>query len=358
MKRLRKIVRPFYYKGEGVGRWPIDLERMLRIYFLRHWFNLSDPTVEEALYDMISMLAFARIDLRESGVPNETTICKFRHVIEKHDLGKKLFAEVNRYPADSGITISGGTIVDATIIPAPSSTKNQDGERDPEMHSTQKGNQWFFGMKAHIGADSRTRLVHSIVATAANVHDIRVIAGLLHGRGTRVYGDSAYVGKGEAIREKSPRARAFINKKGYRNRPLTDQDQATNRRKSSICSRVEHIFGTVKGYFGFKKVCYRGLAKTENCLNILFALSNLLMSKKRLTAPFHGVAVTRSREMHGPTARITGGCAKQKGSQAFASTRSERPFDYAQGDTGESDRARINQTRLSPGVPRLGAHLP
>ena len=207
------------------------------------------------------MRAFARVDLGESGVPYETTICKFRHLIEQHDLGKKLFAEVNRYLADCGITISGGTIIDATIIHAPSSTKNQDGERDPEMHQTRKGNQWYFGMKAHIGADSRTKLVHSIVATAANVHDSTVVADLLHGSETRVYGDSAYTGKSQAIRGRSPRARAFINKRAYRNRPLTDPDRETNRRKSSVRSRAEHIFGTVKGYFGFKKVRYRGIAK-------------------------------------------------------------------------------------------------
>src|SRR5579863_924574 len=138
-KRLRGIVRPHYFKGEGVGRRPMELERMLRIYFLQQWFNLSDPAVEEALYDMLSMRAFARIDLGEAGVPDETTICKFRHLLEKHELGKKLFAEVNRYLTACGITISGGTIVDATIIHAPSSTKNRDGERDPEMHQTMKG---------------------------------------------------------------------------------------------------------------------------------------------------------------------------------------------------------------------------
>jgi len=281
-KRLRRIVKPYYFKGEGVGRRPIELERMLRIYFLQQWFNLSDPAVEEALYDMLSMRAFARIDLGEAGAPDETTICKFRHLLEKHDLGKKLFAEVNRYLADCGITISGGTIVDATIIHAPSSTKNQDGERDPEMHQTKKGNQWYFGMKAHVGADSRSKLVHSIVTTAANVHDSVVLPELLHGNETRVYGDSAYIGKRDVIRSKAPRARAFINKRAYRNRPLSDQDRETNRRKSSIRSRVEHIFGTVKGIFGFKKVRYRGLAKNENCLNVLFALSNLFMSKKKL----------------------------------------------------------------------------
>lgn len=281
-KRLRKVVRPFYYKGEGVGRRPLELERMLRVYFLQQWFNLSDPAVEEALYDMLSMRAFARIDLGEAGVPDETTICKFRHLLEQHDLGKKLFAEVNRYLADCGITISGGTIVDATIIHAPSSTKNKSGERDPEMHSTKKGNQWFFGMKAHIGVDSRNKLVHSIVVTPANVHDSTVLPDLLHGNETRVYGDAAYVGKGAVIRERAPQARAFINKKGYRNRPLSDEDRETNRRKSSIRARAEHIFGTVKGFFGFKKVRYRGLAKNESCVNVLFALSNLFMVKKRL----------------------------------------------------------------------------
>jgi transposase, IS5 family len=229
-----------------------------------------------------SRCALARIDLGEARVPDETTICKFRHLLEKHDLGKKLFAEVNRYLADCAITISGGTIVDATIIHAPSSTKNQDGERDPEMHQTKKGNQWYFGTKAHIGADSRHKLVHSIVATAANAHDSTVLADLLHGNETRVYGDSAHLGKVDVIREKSPRARAFINKRAYRNRPLSDRDRQTNRRKSQIRSRVEHIFGTVKGFFGFKKVRYRGLAKNENCLNVLFALSNLFMVKKRL----------------------------------------------------------------------------
>lgn len=281
-KRLRNIVKPFYYKGEGVGRRPIELERMLRIYFLQQWFNLSDPGVEEALYDMLSMRAFARIDLGETPVPDETTICKFRHLLEKHELGKKLFAEVNRYLADCGITISGGTIVDATIINAPSSTKNQDGERDPEMHQTKKGNQWYFGMKAHIGVDSRHKVVHSIVATSANVHDSTVLADLLHGRETRVYGDSAYIGKSDVIRKKSPGAHVFVNKRAFRNRPLTNQDKQTNSRKSSIRARVEHVFGTVKGVFGFTKVRYRGIAKNENRLNVLFALSNLLMVKKKL----------------------------------------------------------------------------
>ena len=271
---------------------------MLRIYFLQHWFNLSDPAVEESLYDMISMRAFARVDLGESGVPDETTICKFRHLIEQHDLGKKLFAEVNRYLADCGITISGGTIIDATIIHAPSSTKNQDGERDPEMHQTRKGNQWYFGMKAHIGADSRTKLVHSIVATAANVHDSTVVADLLHGSETRVYGDSAYTGESQAIRGRSPRARAFINKRAYRNRPLTDQDRETNRRKSSVRSRAEHIFGTVKGYLGFKSALSRDREERELPHRALRALQ-LVHVKEEIVTAFDGIAVFRSPEKSG-----------------------------------------------------------
>ena len=281
-KRLRKIVKPFYYVGEGVGRRPIELERMLRIYFLQHWFNLSDPGVEEALYDMLSMRAFARVDLGEAPVPDETTICKFRHLLEKHELGKKLFAEVNRYLTECGFTVSGGTIVDATILHAPSSTKNAERKRDPEMHQTKKGNQWYFGMKAHIGVDSRHKLVHSIVATAANVHDGSVLANLLHGKETRVYGDSAYLGKDDVIRKAAPRAHVFVNKRAYRNRPLSEADKATNRRKSSIRSRVEHVFGTAKGLFGFRKVRYRGIAKNENVLNVLFALTNLFTVKKKL----------------------------------------------------------------------------
>ena len=170
-KRLRQIVKPYYFKGDGVGRRPIELERVLRIYFLQQWFNLSGPGVEDALYDMLSMRAFARIDLGQAGVPGETTVYELRHLLEKHELGKKLFAEVNRHLADCGIVVSGGTIVDATIINAPSSTKNKEKARDPEMHQTKKGNHWYFGMKAHISADSRHRIVHTIVATAANVHD-------------------------------------------------------------------------------------------------------------------------------------------------------------------------------------------
>lgn len=185
-ERLCAIVAPHYPTGEG-GRPAIALERMLRIYFLQQWFNLGDPTVEEALYDSLAMKAFVRIDLGREPVPDETTICKFRHLLERHGLGPALLEEVNAYLAESGLKVGRGTIVDATIIAAPSSTKNSSGKRDPEMHQTMKGNEWHFGMKAHIGVDSKLRIVHSFAATPANVHDSHLLPELLHGDETHVW---------------------------------------------------------------------------------------------------------------------------------------------------------------------------
>ncbi len=175
--------------GEQGGRPPIPLERMLRIYFLQLWFNLSDPAVEEELYDSAAMRSFVGIDLGAEGAPDETTICKFRHLLERNKLGKTLLRAVNEHLHRSGIKISNGTIVDATIIGAPSSTKNKDGKRDPEMHQVAKGKQWYFGMKAHVGVDSKTKLIHTILASAANVSDVDALPYLLHGRETRVWGD-------------------------------------------------------------------------------------------------------------------------------------------------------------------------
>ncbi len=278
---LCDVIAPFYSKGES-GRRPIELERMLRIHFLQQWFNLSDPAMEEALYESVSMRAFAGVDLGNAPAPDETTICRFRHLLEKHHLGKKLFEAVNEYLRENGVKVAGGTIVDATIISAPSSTKNKAKARDPEMHQTKKGNQWHFGMKAHIGVDSRSRLIHTLVTTAANVHDSKVLPELLHGKETRVWGDSAYVGQREAIRAKAPKARAFINTRAYRNRPLTESEKETNRRKSSVRSHVEHRFGIIKGLWGFHKVRYRGLAKNTNRLNVLCALANMFTQKTRL----------------------------------------------------------------------------
>jgi len=281
-KELTAAIEPFYPNPQGAGRRPVGVERMLRIYFLQHWFNLSDPGAEEALYDSRALRAFVGIDLGREPVPDETTICKFRHLMEKHNLGDQLFHLVNEYLKENGLQVARGTIVDASIINAPSSTKNSKKERDPEMHQTKKGNQWFFGMKAHIGVDSKTKLIHSVAATAANVHDSVVIGDLLHGEETRVWGDSAYAGKQDEIAEHAPNARDFTNKKGGRNRPLTEEERATNRTKSRVRAKVEHAFGVMKRQFGFTKVRYRGLAKNAHHLFVSCALTNLVLAKKTL----------------------------------------------------------------------------
>ena len=190
-KELCEAIAPYYPNPQGAGRRPKDLEQMLRIHFLQHWFELSDPGAEEALYDSRAMRLFVGIDLGNELVPDETTLCNFRHLMERHNLGDELFRLVNVYLAENGMKINRGTIVDATIINAPSSTKNKDKRRDPDMHQTRKGNQWYFGMKAHIGVDSKTKLIHSVAVTPANVHDSQVMEDLLHGDETRVWGDSA-----------------------------------------------------------------------------------------------------------------------------------------------------------------------
>jgi IS5 family transposase len=280
-RRLCALVEPHYPKGE-LGRPPIPLERMLRIHFLQQWFNLSDPAVEEALYDMISMREFARIDLGDAPVPDETTICKFRHLLEEHKLGLAMLKEVNQYLASRKIKVNTGTIVDATIIHAPSSTKNDFGERDPEMHQTRKGNQWYFGMKAHIGVDSKARIVHSMAYTAANVHDSKVLPELLHGSEKRVWGDSAYIGQTAIIRKAAPKATDFTNHRATRSGPLSDREKERNRVKSRVRSRVEHVFHVLKRIFGFEKVRYRGLAKNGNRLATNFALINIYLSRGTL----------------------------------------------------------------------------
>ncbi|MFZ6731778.1 IS5 family transposase [Undibacterium sp. Ji42W] len=278
---LCELVEPHYPKA-GNGRPPVGVERMLRIYFLRQWFNLSDPAVEEALYESVSMRSFVGIDLGSEPVPDETTVCKFRHLLERHALGKRIFEEVGRHLQERGMKVSGGTIVDATIIAAPSSTKNKEGERDPEMRQTKKGNQWHFGMKGHIGVDSKTKLIHSVVATGANVHDSQVLPDLLHGQETRYWGDSAYLGQKQAARSKAPKVKDFTNCRATRSHALTDAERLTNRRKSSIRAKVEHAFGIIKRVFGFAKVRYRGLQKNAHRLFVTCALANLFMVRRRL----------------------------------------------------------------------------
>ena len=264
-----------YYPTAGNGRPPIGLERMLRMYFIANWFNLSDESCEDALYDTASFREFCRIDLGRERAPDETTLMNFRHLLEQNNLGAAMFAKVGELLLANGMKLSGGTIVDATIIAAPSSTKNADNARDPEMHQTKKGNQWHFGMKVHIGVDSKTGLTHSASVTSANVHDSQELPNLLHGDETRLYGDSAYIGQKEVLNQFAPQARDFTNKRASRNTPLTDADKETNRRKSQVRAKVEHPFRPLKSIYGFAKVRYRGLMKNANRAFALLALINL-----------------------------------------------------------------------------------
>lgn len=280
--KLCALVEPVYPKGEGAGRPTVGLERMLRIYFLQQWFNLSDPAVEEALYDSASMRQFVSIDLGREAAPDETTVCKFRHLLEKHRLGKAIFAEVNAHLKSQGMKLSTGTIVDASIINAPTSTKNKDRQRDPEMHQAKKGNEWFFGMKAHIGVDSRSKLIHSVVASAANVHDSQALPHLLHGKERRVWGDSAYRGQREVIRKHARYARDFTQTHAKPYHPLTEQQRRRNRTKSKVRAKVEHCFFVIKRLFGFNKVRYRGLAKNLHRLQVTCALANLFRARNYL----------------------------------------------------------------------------
>jgi len=228
------------------------------------------------------MRNFVGIDLGREPAPDETTICKFRHILEAHNLGKQLFVLIGEYLADNGLKVGTDTIVDATIINAPSSTKNKDRTRDPEMHQTRKGNQWYFGMKAHIGVDSQTKVIHLVAVTAAIVHDSGMLPDLLHGEETRVWGDSAYNGQGDIIREHAPRARDFTHKKACRNKSLTDVERSRNRTKSKVRFRVEHPFLIFKRIFGFRKVRYRGLMKNANYIFVTCGLANLYMARRRL----------------------------------------------------------------------------
>ena len=283
-KDLCRVIKPYYPNPKGAGRRPIGIDRMLRIHFLQHWFELSDPAAEEALYDSRAMRGFVGIDLGREPVPDETTILHFRHLMERHDLGDRLFNLVNTYLSENGLKVSRGTIVDATIINAPTSTKNTDKSRDPDMHQTRKGKQWYFGMKAHIGVDSQTKLIHSVVVTPANVHDSQVLGDLLHGDETRLWGDSAYTGQKKLLYERSPNAKDYTQKKACRNRKLTDAEKSANKYKSKTRSRVEHVFGVMKLQFGFRKVRYRGLDKNAHHVFTKCALINLVLAKKHLLA--------------------------------------------------------------------------
>ena len=280
---LCEVIEPYYPKA-GNGRPPIGLERMLRIHFIQHWFNLADLACEEALYDSASLRRFVGIDLGREPVPDATTLLKFRRLLNDNKLGEALFAKVGQELQARGFKVNTGTIVDATIIGAPSSTKNADKARDPEMHQTRKGQQWYFGMKLHIGVDSQTGLTHSAVVTSANVHDKHPLPDLLHGQEKRVYGDSAYASQKALIGRKAPEAKDFTNQRTRRNGIVDEALRARNRNKLRIRSRVEHVFGVVKRLWGFGKVRYRGLAKNATRAFTALALANIYLGRQRLMA--------------------------------------------------------------------------
>jgi IS5 family transposase len=279
--QLESLIEPYYPK-EGNGRPPVGLRIMLRIYFLQHWFNLSDPAAEEALYDSPSLRRFAGVDLGCAPAPDETTILNFRHLLERHDLCGVMLDAVNHYLEGRGIHIGTGTIVDATIIHAPSSTKNASGTRDPEMHQTRKGNQWYFGMKAHIGVDSKQGHVHSVCSTAASVADKHMLPDLLHGAERKVWGDGAHQGQGEANRKAAPNAQDMTSRRTRYGKIVDQLQRRKNRTKARIRAKVEHPFRILKRVFGFVKVRFRGLKKNHDHLCAAFALVNLYMHRKRL----------------------------------------------------------------------------
>jgi len=278
---LQALIEPHYPKGEN-GRPPVGLSIMLRVYFLQQWFNLSDPGAEEALYESPALRRFAGVDLGRAPAPDESTILQFRHLLEKHDLGGAMLQTVNEYLERRGIRISRGTIVDATIIHAPSSTKNRSGERDPEMHQTRKGKQWYFGLKAHIGVDSKQGHVHSVCTSAASVADKHMLPDLLHGEERKVWGDGAYQGQGEAIRQAAPQAQDMTSRRVQYKNFVDELQKAKNRVKARVRAKVEHPFRILKRIFGFEKVRYRGLKKNHQRLCACFALVNLYLHRKRL----------------------------------------------------------------------------
>lgn len=278
---LEALVEPHYPKGEN-GRPPVGLSIMLRMYFLQQWFNLSDPGAEDALYESPVLRRFVGIDLGRAPAPDESTILQFRHLLERHELGEAMLATVNRYLESQGVRITTGTIVDATIIHAPSSTKNQSGERDPEMHQTRKGKQYYFGLKAHIGVDSKAGIVHSVCTSAASVADKHMLPDLLHGEERKVWGDGAYQGQGEVIRQVAPLAQDMTSRRVRYKNFVDELQRAKNRVKARVRAKVEHPFRILKRIFGFEKVRYRGLRKNHHRLCTSFALVNLYLHRKRL----------------------------------------------------------------------------
>jgi len=284
--KLLTVIEPHYPKGQR-GRPPVGLERMLRVYFLQQWYALADEALEDALYDSQALQRFARIDLSAEGVPDATTLLKFRRLLETHDLCKGLFAAINADLAARGLLLREGTLVDATLIAAPPSTKNKDKQRDPEMHQTKKGNQWYFGLKAHIGADRDSKLVHTVVVSAANVADIAKTAELLHGEETQVHADAGYTGVakrpeivalGRKIDWQIAGKRSVI--KSMAESAEKEVLKTLEKAKASVRAFVEHPFHIVKNLFRHRKVRYRGLAKNGHQLYTLFGLANVVIGAR------------------------------------------------------------------------------
>lgn len=282
--QMLDVIRPHYYDN-AVGRPAKDMKLMLKIYFLQQWFDLGDPAVEDEVYDRRSFQQFLGIDLMCETVPDETTILNFRHLLETHKLQEHFLAIVNALLEQKGYLMKKGTIVDATLIAAPSSTKNKEGKRDPEMHQTKKGNQWYFGMKGHIGVDADSGVVHSVTGTAANVHDRVMMHALLHGKEKAIFGDQGYACNGdkEACR-KNGEIHWFVHDRSRRNHPLSHGQRKKNQKRSSIRSKVEHPFHIIKTLWKHTKVRYRGIAKNTLQLHALFALANLYMKRRQLLA--------------------------------------------------------------------------
>jgi transposase, IS5 family len=280
-----QIVAPYYPKAK-TGRPPFGIETMLRIHYLQQWFGLSDPAMEEALHDVPLYREFAKLDGMTARLPDETTILRFRHLLERHNLAVDMLRVVNDILQALGMLMRTGTVVDATLISAPSSTKNADGERDPEMKQTKKGNNWYFGMKAHIGVDAHSGLVHSVAGTAANVNDLNMAGALLHGDEQAAFGDAGYQGVHKRPEAEGPTWHVAMRpgKRRKLNTFLHDDfvTERVEKMKASIRAKVEHPFRVIKRQFGFTKVRYRGLAKNTAQIVTLFALSNLWMARRQL----------------------------------------------------------------------------
>ena len=281
---LLGLLEPVYPKA-GQGRHPLPMRTMLRIYCMQQWFQLSDPGMEDALYDSDSMRRFAGIELGQDAVPDETTILNFRHLLEEHKLTEQFFTKVEGYLEERGLIMRRGTIMDATIIKAASSTKNQSKTRDEEMTSTRKGNQWYFGMKAHIGVDTRHGLVHTLVCTTASTHDSKERDELLHGDEREIYGDKAYVDETKRQECRSLGIEWRVTIKAKRGQALNEREKNWNRSRSKVRARVEHPFNVVKNLWGYRKVRYRGIKKNACQLFSLFALANLYLVRRLLPKP-------------------------------------------------------------------------